>query len=70
MHAQLFNGETDRAALNEKITRFTHTANTVYDIRHARLSGDPPKNPMELKEAKEVIRDLVALYLKYRMTKE
>lgn len=45
------------------LERFTHTANNFdtigTDARHGRLTQDPPKNPMPLKEAQELISELV-----------
>lgn len=45
------------------LERFTHTANNFdtigTDARHGRLRQDPPKDPMSLKEAQELISTLV-----------
>ena len=69
MLSQLSSGESDRIELKTAIKRFTGTANSVRDIRHARPNTDSPEVPMTLKVAEKVIRDLVTRYLKHRMTK-
>lgn len=64
MYARLSEGEEDRIALKEKCRHFTATANAVHDIRHARPNSIPPGNPMTLREADRLLKNLANRYLK------
>lgn len=50
--------------INEKkLNEFTHTANTFdsigHEARHGTLSHSPPKNPMSIREAQDLISDVI-----------
>ena len=51
------------------MSRFTRTANhqtaSGPESRHARSSGQPPKDPMTVDEARTMIRQLVTEWMKY-----
>jgi hypothetical protein len=55
------------AVSKSQMRRFTHTANhqggAGKGARHARLRSDPPKDPMGMLEAEDVVRRLLATWL-------
>jgi hypothetical protein len=61
-------GGTSLAGVSDKeLSRFTHTANHEKgggrEARHARLGTDPPKDPMSLLEAEQLIARLLKAWL-------
>jgi hypothetical protein len=58
---------TNERASKRKVTRFTHTADSVEALgdqaRHAKKVGSPPRKPMTIQEAKQLIKGLLEKWI-------